>query len=241
VSPDSSHYAYFETIDSPTRHYRIHAVDVPSGLDRVVYDQGFYVVVDYESEGIYLAATGGTGEGEFGLWLVDATSGVLRQVAPPNLAQAPFGFYLLGSGAAWYGDVAPGDQPPHLGMGPMDRLLRFDLKTKVSTPWFRRPGMQVQAIGFDGQGHPVVSAEAMSQDASRVTSQELWIVRSPNAAQRIYPQAGSTAPDVVNFTSVLADDHGIWFGSGSGLFLYTPDGQFRRVSAGAADVAGRCL
>jgi hypothetical protein len=71
VSPDSSHYAYREEVDSPTRHYRIHAVDVRSGMDRVVYDQGFYVVFDYESDGIYLAATAGTGEGQAGLWLAD--------------------------------------------------------------------------------------------------------------------------------------------------------------------------
>jgi hypothetical protein len=122
----------------------------------------------------------------------------------------------------------------------MDRLLRFDLKTKVATPWFRRPGMQVEAIGFDGRGDPVVSAETMLQDASQATSQELWIVRGPDLAQRIYSTAGSTTTGVVNFSSVLADDHGIWFGSDSGVFLYTPAGQFRKVWAGAGDVAGRC-
>ncbi|HET9849990.1 MAG TPA: hypothetical protein VFR68_15750 [Candidatus Dormibacteraeota bacterium] len=123
----------------------------------------------------------------------------------------------------------------------MDRLLHFDLHTKAMTPWFRKPGMQVQAIGFDSQGDPIVDAETMmSQSDPRPVSQELWIVRGHDGARRIYTGPGSIVAGVANFSSVLADDHGVWFGSNLGIFLYTSDGQFRRVTTSAADVAGRC-
>ena len=51
------------------------------------------------------------------------------KVAPSGQpAGTLFGFYLVGAGGAWHGDVAVGDKPPHSGLGPMDRLLRLDLR-----------------------------------------------------------------------------------------------------------------
>jgi len=242
VSPDSSHYAYSQFIDQPSRHSRIHVVDVTSGVDRIVYDQDFYAVLDYRSEGVYLVNVGPTGEGAAGLWLLNPSSGSLRQIAPPQAAAAPFGFYLIGGGAAWYGDVAPGDQPPNQGIGPMDRVLRFDLKTHAVTSWFRRPGMQVQAIGFDNQDHLIVMA---TTELAGIAVQpghgslELWLVTAAGVAQRIYSTSG--ASDFVgSFSTPLADDHGVWFGTSVGVFLYTPDGKFIKVSDAAGEVAGRC-
>lgn len=242
VSPDSSHYAYNEFVDSPSRHSQIHVVDVTTGADSVLYDQNFYVVLDYRAEGVYLVNVGPTGEGAAGLWLLDPNSRSLGQVTPALADATPFGFYLIGAGAAWYGDVAPGDQPPNQGIGAMDRVLRFDLKTRAVTPWFRRQGMQVQAIGFDSQEHLIVMATtelsgiAVQQGHGSV---ELWLVAGAGAPQEIY--SSSKSPDFVgSFSAPLADNHGVWFGTSVGVFLYTSDGKFTKVSEAQGEVAGRC-
>jgi hypothetical protein len=242
VSPDSSHYAYSEFIAGPSRHSRTHVVDVSSGADRVVYDRGFYAVRDYQAEGIYLVNVGETGEGAVGLWLLDPRSGSIRAVAPPQSAGAPFGFYLVGAGAAWFGDVAPGDKPPNSGIGPMDRVLRFDLKNRTVTPWFQRPGMQVQAIGLDDSGH--LSGMATAEMAGVAVHQgqgsvELWRVTAAGVGQQIYSSSSST--DFVGyFNSVLADSNGLWLAAAEGVFLYTSDGKFQKVSTAVGEIAGRC-
>jgi hypothetical protein len=231
VSPDSSHYAYWEFTDGNSANSRVHDVDVASATDRVVYSQGFYAVMDYRAEGIYLARTSPMGEGQYGLWLLNPSSGSLRAVGSPNQM-----FSSVDGGAAWYGDMAPGDQAPPL-MFPMDRLLRLDIKSGVVTTWFHQPGRQVQVIGFDGQGHPVV----WSSDGLSSKSVQLWLVVAPGASRQIYSQPDSVSVDFIGgFSAPLADAHGLWFGSSKGIFLYTADGKFEKVSAAAGEIAGRC-
>lgn len=70
ISPDSSHYAYDYVIGSASLPRAIHVVDVQSGGDRIVNQQDFYSVLDYESEGIYLVNVGPVGEAARGLWLL---------------------------------------------------------------------------------------------------------------------------------------------------------------------------
>jgi hypothetical protein len=246
VSPDSSHYAFTEFIETPFRHTRVHSVDVASQSDRVVYtqtsqDHGFYTVLDYQAAGIYLGDVGPSGESINGLWRLDPKTQSLKMLAPISEPGSPSGFYLIGAGGAWYGNVAPGDVPPHQGMAPMDRLLRFDLTTGAHTPWFRRQGMEVEGLGFDGSGHPIVRASTMMPDASASTSQELWLVTAPGVAKQLYSGPGSASPGFLSFNGPpLADDHGLWFGTSAGIYLYTIDGNFQRVAAAAGQIAGRC-
>jgi hypothetical protein len=122
----------------------------------------------------------------------------------------------------------------------MDRLLRFDLTTRAHTPWFRRQGMEVEGLGFDGAGHVVVRAAKMS-DASESISQELWLVTAPGVASQLYSGPGSTSPAFLRFMGApLADDHGLWFGTSAGIYLYTSDGKFQKVSAAVGEIAGQC-
>jgi hypothetical protein len=242
VSPDSSRYAYAEFYnDASGPRSRIHVVDVVSAADRIVYDQGFYAVIDYETDGIYLFAPAIADAPNRGLWRLDPQARSLKEILPENPSVD-----FVGSGAAWYGDLAPGDQPPaSLKDNPMaqaffkDRVIRRDLKSGAATPWFRRPGQEVRVIGVDGAGHPVVIVGAPT-DAGTSTSQELWLATAPNQAKQIYAGPGSVSADFVAFGSPLADIHGLWFGSDKGIYLYTPDGTFQKVSAAVGEVAGRC-
>jgi hypothetical protein len=150
---------------------------------------------------------------------------------------------LVGAGGAWYGDLARGDQaPPGISGWTLwlftDRVLRSDLKSRVVTPWFRRPGKEVAAIGFDRQGHPIVSVSSV--DGATSTSEELWLVTAPGVEKQIYSGPGSNSPAFVGFGAPLPDSHGLWFGSSKGVFLYTLDGKFQKVSTALGEVAGRC-
>lgn len=240
VSPDSSHYAYAESYSGANGpRSRIHLLDVVTGSDRVVYDQGFYGVIGYESEGIYLFAVGYADAPNSGLWRLDPQARSLTQMASESLTVD-----YVGGGGAWYSDLAPGDQPPP-SLNQMaryffkDRVMRLDLKSRVVSPWFRQPGKEVRTIGVDGLGHPIVTAISPT-DAGTSTSYELWLVTGPDLATQIYSGPGVNSPDFVGFGNPLADSHGLWFGSKKGVFLYTPDAKFQRVSTAVGEVAGRC-
>lgn len=241
VSPDSSHYAYAESYnDASGPRSRIHVVDVATAADRVIYDQGFDAVIGYESEGIYLFAVGYADAPNSGLWRLDPQTRSLTEIASQNRTVD-----YVGGGAAWYGDLAPGDQaPPSMGNQMAraffkDRVVRIDLKSGVVSPWFRRPGKDVRTIGVDGLGHPIVTA-SVPTDAGTSTVEELWLVTGPDTGQQIYGGPGSTSPDFIGFRTPLADGYGLWFGSSKGVYLYTPDGKLDRVSTVVGEVAGRC-
>ena len=148
-------------------------MDVSSGVDHVIYDersnpidQGGYGIISYESEGLYLVITSFPEGGNGGLWLLDPNSGSLQQIAPRNKPTGSrHGFYLIGAGAAWYGDVAPGDQDPPGRIDPMDEVLRFDLKSRVVTAWFRRPGTQV-GVGANVRATVRNTADRVRSDRS---------------------------------------------------------------------------
>ena len=240
VSPDSSHYAYSQSYnDASGPRSRIHVVDVATATDRVVYDQGFYAVIDYEPEGIYLFAVGYADAPNSGLWRLDTQARSLQQIVSQQTVD------YVGGGASWYGDLAPGDQPPASLSNPLaraffkDRLLRLDLKTHAVSPWFRRPGKEVRAIGVDGLGHPIVTVSSPT-DAGTSTSEELWLVTGPELGNQIYAGPGSNSPGFVGFGTPLADSQRLWFGSKKGVYLYTPDKKFQMVSTAVGEVGGRC-
>jgi hypothetical protein len=245
VSPDSSHYAYADRLPTPFDHVRIHVVDVVSKVDQVVYsqtssDHGYFVIVDYRADGIYVEDTGPAGESRSGLTVVNPVSGSLRTVAPVGQPPSIAGFQAIGQGAAWYTDLAPGDEPPFAGIDPADRLMRFDLTTKVATPWFRRAGFFVEVLGTDAAGHALVKASAMADSVTSV-SESLWLVTGPNAATQVYAGPGSKGPAHIDFLGIpLEDAHGIWLGTDHGTYLWPGFGRLEKVSQVAGMVAGRC-
>jgi hypothetical protein len=245
VSADSSKYAYTDRVPTPFDHVRIHVVDVISKADRIVYNQnsnsrGYFVVGDFQSEGIYVEDAGPAGEGQSGLWLIDPRSGNVRQIAPVGQPPSIVGFQTIGAGGAWYTDLAPGDPAPFEGIAPADRLMRFDMATGAVTSWFRRPGSYVEVLGTDATGHPIVRTSVMADSVTSI-SEALWVVNAPNVATQIYAGPGSKDPGYADFLGEpLQDDHGTWFGSGHGVYLFTGSGRLERVSNVAGLIAGRC-
>lgn len=245
VSPDSSHYAYAEAYNGTIGpRSRIHVVDVVSGSDRVVYDQGFYGVIDYELEGIYLFAQGYADAPSSGLWRLDPRTGSVQPIFATQPGSQVHTINYVGGGAAWFSDLAPGDQVPPTVQGMaqgffFDRLMRVDPKTGSTAPWFRQPENEVQAIGVDGQGHPIVRVSS-TIDGATTTSEQLWLITTQGVGKQLYAGPGSNSKDFVDFGTPLADDHGIWFGSNKGVYLYTSDGVFKKVSSAVGEIAGRC-
>ena len=231
VSPDGRWYAYIAGTS-------LHVVDVATGADRVVRSGGpADIVVDYGAAGIYMTAGAANG-GSRGLWLQDPSGG------QPKLVSGEIVDPAVGGGAAWglhfnAADPSPG---PGGGEGPLNEVLRFDLGTGASTPWFYRPGARVWILGFDSAGYPFVRAYTESNVAQPA---ELWLALSPSQAIRLF--AGSfPAPSQLG----AVDGHGVWFdgfrGSPGTVWLYV-GGTLQRVAtvevAGVFDlfVAGGCI
>ena len=246
LSPDGSHYAYpiFPAIDQEV----MRIVDVATGDVRpypathAEFKLARYVVVDYAREGIYL---GLAYEGPIsGLWLLDPNTGAIREVAGLPSLQA------IAGPAVWLGNANPADpNPAPSGLGSAaDSVDRFDLVTGSHTPWLYLPGTAVQVVAVDVAGHPLVLVLHGFGDNA-----ELLLLTSPGAAQQIFHgtrtelrwiTAVSSAPawrDIaMSLGSPIADSHGVWFGSSTGIYLYSPTIGMRKVSDQAGYPANGC-
>jgi hypothetical protein len=68
VSPDGLHYAYPE-VPKPNVGLKLHVVDLPARIDRVVSTGVNWGIIDYRSDGVYVTKTTYyAGEGNSGLW-----------------------------------------------------------------------------------------------------------------------------------------------------------------------------
>ena len=241
VSPDSSHYAWAETTNDSPRRNKVHVVDVASGLDHVVRDQvaetnGFFSVVDYQSDGIYLNDVGPVGEAApQGLWRLDPMTGRLQTIFTNGVVDDVAG------GAAWVEKVNPNDPHPPVSLGRgqdrgypgavlPDQLLRRDLANGAIASWYYEPGRNVVLLGFDQADHPIVDVLS-STDAT-----EVWLVTAPGRRERIDAGTFSEAP-----FGPFGDTHGTWLRGQQGIFLYTAAAGLVKVSSVVGDVAGRCL
>ena len=228
VSPDGKHYAYIlRGEEFVADKDALHVVDVATGGDQSypAVPAGStperYTVLDYATEGIYLALAY---EGPIrGLWIMDPNTGAIRKVAALGYLQA------ISGSAVWLGSVNPADPSPQLGLGENpDSIDRFDLFTGVRTTWLYLPGMAVRVIAQDLAGHPIVEAGSTVPDDA-----ELLLLTGPGTAQPILKgvaaQLGFPSP-AIGIGGSIADSHGVWFGSSTGIFLYSPTDGLRKVS-----------
>jgi hypothetical protein len=241
VSPDGARYAYSEGNAYQNTGGKLHVVNVATGVDRVIYGGGtVYGVVDFSADGIYVTAAAPEGYPR-GLWLEDPAGGPARLISSTIVAPA------VGGGAAWGLDFNAADPSPAPGgmEGPMNRILRIDLRSGVATPWFYRPGANVYVLGFDSYGHPFVRADiapAPTETNGRDTL-EVWLVASNTGATKLF--AGTGLPSVSRLAAV--DSHGVWFDDSNGaagtVWLYAA-GSIQMVATINVDsfaVAGGCI
>ncbi len=234
VSPDGKQYAYGEGDVYRPAGGKVHVVDVATGVDRVIYSYSgniVYAVTDFAAEGIYVS--GAVPEGRtHGLWLLGAAGGAPRLISSTITAPA------LGGGAAWGLDFNAADPSPAPGglEGPMNRLLRFDLRTGAAMPWFYRPGASIYMMGVDSAGNPLV-------DVAGQASVEVWLVNSATAATKLYTASGDV-PIPRNVAAI--DRHGVWLSTASAtaaVWLYS-GGSIQLVATVDIwnfSVAGGCI
>lgn len=240
VSPDGRRYAYAANADGRASFAgtNLHVVDVSTGADRVVYSGSTtYTIVDFAAGGIYVTAATPDGASR-GLWLQDPSGGLPKLVSSEILDPA------VGGGAAWGLHFNAADPSPAVGdaEGPRNEVLRFDLPTGTSTPWFYRPGARLWILGFDAAGHPFVRVYSPANVTEPI---ELWLVQSPTQAIRLFGGIGATPSQLG-----AVDSHGVWFdsfrASPNTVWLYA-GGSLRKVAtvdvAGVIDVfvAGGCI
>lgn len=240
VSPDGKRYAYSEGNAYQGTSGKLHVVDVASGKDRVIWSGSVvFGVVNFTNEGIYL--TGAAPEGApRGLWFISPDGGTLRQINQDVIAPA------IGGGFGWGVDYNAADPNPSPGgiEGPRNRVVRVDLATGATTPWFYRPGSNIYLLDTDAAGHPIAAAQLPTPgNAEGLQTTELWMVLSATKATKLNSAPYTESPQSLS----AVDKHGIWFAgyhaSGSAVWLYA-SGSLRMVAAvsfGEFHVAGGCI
>lgn len=231
VSDDGTHYTYATYSGDPTTpgsYSALHVVTVASGADRVVTQTGQYVINDYVGAGVYLSAWVGGHDGpgpQIG-WVMDPSSGTVRAL---NGGQK-YG-YSIGAGGGWRTDYNTADPTVHQGMTGPNRIIRVDLASGSEATWFYQQGADwVQVLGFDQQGHPIVSSGVASGSSQEIT---IWLVTDPTHHSVMY--SGSL---LMNFA--MADSHGIWLSDGGAMYLYTAGSGLKVVSPTGGQIAGGC-
>jgi hypothetical protein len=224
ISPDGKHYAYAD--QPPVDNSPVHVVDLPSGANHA-FNPGApptdssWIAVDYETEGVYLAAQPNGPAGLLGLWLLDPSNGSLRQIDATHSWQ-----YISGGGAWGTSDPLTGHGP-----GPGSRLMRMDLKTGAIVSWYKRTDIEFTVAGADGSGHPILQSW-------KYQSPQLILITVANSATILLTAPGSAVPSLSNYIHPVTDTHGIWFGDTTGsLSLYTPGTGIKKMAqVGSGDV-----
>ena len=107
-----------------------------------------------------------------------------------------------------------------------DSIVRVNLTTGAKTTWFYRPGFQVEFMGFDSSGAPVMQ---VGDTRGSSVSLETWLVASPSRPGIRIHRGG---PFLWN---PQGDGDRIWFGgnmsdgSPTGVYLYTRAHGLQRV------------
>ena len=195
IAPDGSHYADLD------EQWAVHDVGLVDHSDRVVSPPGSWLPLAYAEAGIYgVPFDPANGQGA-GLWLLRA-----KNAKPISRS----GYWSIVGGGAAYG------HPTQNPIASPNQLVRLDLSSGTSTPWFRRPQQYVDVVGFDGDGHPIIWASGGQEAGNTIYGyREIWLVTGQNSGVKLV----SGVLDFVEWT--VSDPHGIWLASSEGVYLLT--------------------
>jgi len=235
VSPDGTHYA-FGDLGQQQGQFVIHIVDIASGHDHAfpidANVAGFNVqplIFDYATEGIYL---GQAFEGSVsGLWLFDPATGSIHQVTKLSVE------VNAGRGIFWFDELNPADpNPVRSAMRVMpDQIWRLELSSGHQVIWLDRPGTGVHVIGIDAHDRPLIRAVHDGYNNLDPTA-ELLLSLDDAKQQSIYKGAIAAS-----LSGGITDDHGVWFGSQQGIYLYSDSGGLQKVSDQPGTLANGCF
>ncbi|HEV2478003.1 MAG TPA: hypothetical protein VGX22_15810 [Candidatus Dormibacteraeota bacterium] len=209
---------------------RIHVVDIATGSDQVVFGQGRFVATAYVRLGITLVHIGPQIIGMVqepvepdGVWLLDPTTGQSRQI---------------NADAKYWGNVSSGFAWRREGSS----LLRLDLSTGDVSTWARWPGLDVQVIGFDATGNPVV--DTRHSDLIVEPLIEEWIAARQNNPIMFLSVTNSPQPtehgiEGFSLPTAIGDQHGVWLDVTWGLYLHSASGT-QRISPLTGKLVGGC-
>ena len=228
---DGSAYVYVREASPTQFRNEIHLVNVASGEDRIIYDQGAYDPLAYNADGVYLQHHLSGTDAANGLWLLAPATGSLKAF--------PAGEHATWAAVAWGAAWSYSVDGNRFGSS---SFARMDLATGTITTWFNaggsaqppEPGSKsVRIFGFDGP-HPLVEVWV---DGG---TPELWLLNGPGQASRL-PDVplGQGSPPLAT-----TDSHGTWLIGTDGVYLYD-NLAFRRMTAappgpGSYGVAGPC-
>jgi hypothetical protein len=175
-----------------------------------------YSVLDVENDGVYVTATPNPG-----LWFLPF-SGAGKQITASGFWQAAF------NGAA-YG--TPTAQVPQ---GAGNTILKLDLKSGSTTPFFSQTNAQSTVTGFDAHGHPIIQVGYTNGVA-------IFIATGPNTAT-VIAGMNNGAYQAAPFPqgTPIADAHGLWYSTGGGIVLFANNSWYPMSNISGLP-AGQCL
>lgn len=220
VSPDGLHYA---TIDATDSDFVLQVIAFVGGKVTTIHlpfaaFSGQPSIFDYSADGIYLV--NGFEHLGPGLWLVNPSTGQMRQVSKDI-----YPVLSAGNGIVWTQVVNPADPNPivtgsSLGILP-DEIDRVDLRSGTRTVWLYEPGKGLGVIGLDGHGSPlIVESRVWLADPNA----RLMLVAQPNSPTLVY-----SGVIVQSIGGGITDAHGTWLGGQAGVYLYA-SGKLLKVA-----------
>jgi hypothetical protein len=214
VSPDATRYVY------PGQQ----GIYVVNPADNSVTELGegkTWFIVSVGLQGVY--ATGA--QQIAGLWFLPFT-GSAQQIATAGYWQA------VGGGAAY------GTMSSAVPQGVVNPIIRLDLKSGATVPWFTVDQGTSQVVGFDLNGSPIIAVYTSPDNGSY-----LWVVPAVGHAIEIAIMGGNFIGYQQTFLSPnwppIADGHGIWVG-GQSTYLLTPNSVWYQASRFGGQLAGAC-
>lgn len=223
ASADGTTYAYIG-YNSQTGANTAFVVDVATGTSRSfnVSSITFPQVADFAAAGVYIVSGSGLGGPGEGVWLLDPTTGAIKDLGPIHQVWA------VRDGFAWVARLDPRDKtvwgPTELA--PADSLVRLDLATGAETIWWYQAGQYPWLLGLDSTNRPVLLLGVSS------TGSEIRLIDQPGS-----PGALVFAGNTSGLDYLQGDGDRLWFGQAHGIYLYRPGRGFQRVFAYAGDAS----
>lgn len=216
VSPDEASYVLYHDATTSVPN-ALYVVNAKTGVRRLIPSaqapgSKWYAVLDYASEGIYLAAPGeGMLQPVPGLWLLDPKTGGIRLIDDTHV------WFKAAGGAAWSIEPwAPG--------AASYKVYRLDLRTGQVAQWYETK-TAVRPVSPTAEGGLLVAD-------GQVGSYHLAVLTGPKTYVPLKVPANFDVSD-----ARLARP-GVWLSQLNGLALYTNAQGIRIFPLSAGDLPG---